>query len=585
MHIVSDVTHWTYLSMPLACVISGTPTGTQAATSYTITATNAFGNGTASINITVNSAGTAPTVSYSGSPFTFTQNSAITTVSPTLGGSAPTGCSSSPALPTGLSINATSCAISGTPTGTQAASSYTITATNAYGNGTVNINITVTAAGTAPTVSYSGSPFTYTQNSAITTLTPTLGGNTPTSCSSSPSLPSGLSIGATTCVISGTPTGTQGATSHTITATNGFGNGTASINVTVNAAGTAPTVSYSGSPFTYTQNSAITTLTPTLGGSAPTGCASSPTLPTGLSINATSCAISGTPTGTQGATNHTITATNAFGSNTASINITVTGIQVVAPTFSLAAGHYNTAQTTTISTTTSGATVYFTTDGTTPTTSSNLSSNPIHIWSLAGKTVKAIATKSGLSDSSVTTLAGVYSYPPLKTGQTTVYATGDDGTHQTGVTRSYTGPTQHSTYTSDYTTTDNATGLVWKTCPQGLSGSNCGTGSAVQMNWTDAQSGVNGCNALNSANSGNGYAGIKTWRLPTRQELEILPDYSTSSPAINTTAFPATFANGYWSSTTYARNTTLAWYVYFGYGDVGSVNKTTNYYVRCASGL
>jgi hypothetical protein len=331
------------------CAISGTPTVTQGATGYTITASNAYGNGAASINITISASGTAPTVSYSGSPYTYTQNSAITTLTPTLGGSATTSCSSSPTLPTGLSINATSCAISGTPTGTQSATNHTITATNGFGNGTATINLRVNAAGTAPTVSYSGSPFTYTQNSAITTLTPTLGGSATTSCSSSPTLPTGLSINATSCAISGTPTGTQSATSHTITATNGFGNGTASINITVNAAGTAPTVSYSGSPFTYTQNSAITTLTATLGGSATTSCSSSPTLPTGLSINATSCAISGTPTGTQSATNHTITATNGFGSGTATINIRVNAAGT-APTVSYSGSPFEYVNSTAIST-------------------------------------------------------------------------------------------------------------------------------------------------------------------------------------------------------------------------------------------
>jgi hypothetical protein len=257
--------------------------------------------------------------------------------------------------------------------------------------------------------------------------------------------------------------------------------------------------------------------------------------------------------------------------------------QVVAPTFSLAAGHYNTAQTTTISTTTSGASVYFTTDGTTPTTSSNLYSNPIHIWSLAGKTLKAIATKSGLSDSSVTTLAGFYSYPPLKTGQTTVYATGDDGTHQTGVTRSYTGPTQHATYTSDYTTTEDNTGLVWKSCRLGLSASNCSTGASLSLNWVSSNNEINGCNSLNLVNNGVGYAGRQNWHLPSRRELETLGDYGKTFPAMNTTSFPNNTTTIFWSSSVYAFDTNSAWLIHLDNSRFYSQNKPSAFPVLCVS--
>ena len=107
----------------------------------------------------------------------------------------------------------------------------------------------------------------------------------------------------------------------------------------------------------------------------------------------------------------------------------------------------------------------------------------------------------------------------------------------------------------------------------------------MTLTWANASDdATNGCTALNSANSGNGYAGLKTWRVPTRQELETLPDYSTSSPAINVTAFPATVAGNYWSSTTYAPSTTSAWVVGFGVGDVYGSSKTGTYYVRCVSG-
>ncbi len=318
------------------CVISGSITNVQSSTTYTITASNSFGSRSTAISFTANATGIAPSLSFAGSPFTYNQNAAITTLTPTLSGNTPTSCTASPALPTGISINNTTCVISGTPSGTQTSTTHTITATNAFGSGNTTINITVNAAGVAPGISYAGSPFTYTQNTAISTLSPTLTGNAPTSCGASPALPTGLSISNTTCAISGTPTGTQGGTNHTITATNAFGSGNTSINITVNAAPVAPTISYTGSPFVWTQGNAITTLNASLTGNTPTSCSASPTLPAGLSINNTTCAISGTPTATQTATSHTITATNGAGSGNTSINIAVG----VAPTVSYTGSPY-----------------------------------------------------------------------------------------------------------------------------------------------------------------------------------------------------------------------------------------------------
>ncbi len=73
--------------------------------------------------------------------------------------------------------------------------------------------------------------------------------------------------------------------------------------------------------------------------------------------------------------------------------------QVATPTFSPAGGTYSSAQSVTISCATSGATIRYTTDGTTPTSSSPVYSGPISISST--KTVKAYATKSGMTNSAV----------------------------------------------------------------------------------------------------------------------------------------------------------------------------------------
>ncbi|HTP52209.1 MAG TPA: chitobiase/beta-hexosaminidase C-terminal domain-containing protein [Anaeromyxobacteraceae bacterium] len=75
------------------------------------------------------------------------------------------------------------------------------------------------------------------------------------------------------------------------------------------------------------------------------------------------------------------------------------------PTFSPPAGTYTTAQSVTISSATSGAAIYYTNDGTTPTTSSTLYSSPVLVS--ASETLNAIATKAGYGNSPVGTAAYV----------------------------------------------------------------------------------------------------------------------------------------------------------------------------------
>jgi hypothetical protein len=69
------------------------------------------------------------------------------------------------------------------------------------------------------------------------------------------------------------------------------------------------------------------------------------------------------------------------------------------PTLSLASGAYPSAQTVSISTLTPGATIYYTTDGSVPTTSSAVYSSPVNINSSV--TIRAMTSKSGLTTSSV----------------------------------------------------------------------------------------------------------------------------------------------------------------------------------------
>jgi hypothetical protein len=79
------------------------------------------------------------------------------------------------------------------------------------------------------------------------------------------------------------------------------------------------------------------------------------------------------------------------------------------PTFSPAAGTYTATQTVSISDTTPGATIYYTTNGTAPTTSSTVYSGPIGVSST--ETLEAIATASGYSASAVATAVYTINIP------------------------------------------------------------------------------------------------------------------------------------------------------------------------------
>ena len=91
----------------------------------------------------------------------------------------------------------------------------------------------------------------------------------------------------------------------------------------------------------------------------------------------------------------------------------VFGTEAATPLFSEPSGTYNGAQTVTISDATTGAAIYYTTDGTTPTTSSTLSTGPIKVS--ATETIEAIASATGYSTSRLATATYKITLPTAST--------------------------------------------------------------------------------------------------------------------------------------------------------------------------
>ncbi len=272
-----------------------------------------------------NSVGTdtaaAPLIAYTGSPFAYTVNVTIATLTPTNTGGVIASCLSEPALPTGLLLDNSTCGISGTPTVVTASATYVITAKNAAGvEGKTQIIIDVNHA--APGFSYA-SALIATVDEKITTIVPVITGGDISGCSVTPGLPDGLVL-SDDCRISGTPSEIKSKKTYTITASNNDGvtTATATIEITVNDK--VPSFSYDNSVYVFVSGDEITDVEPNNDGGDITDCSVSPSLPDGLDLS-DECVISGTPTAATAADDYTITGSNTGGdSSEVIVNIEVT---------------------------------------------------------------------------------------------------------------------------------------------------------------------------------------------------------------------------------------------------------------------
>ena len=237
-----------------------------------------------------------------------------------------------------------------------------------------------------PTFSPAGGSFTATQSVTLSdstagaTIYYTTDGTVPTTASTSYS--AAISVATTTTI-------------NAIAVASGYNNsGEATATYTISAPVAAtPTFSPAAGTFTSTQSVSIADTTTgasiyyTLDGSTPT--TSSTKYSAAISIASTT-------------TINAIAVATGFSNSAVATGVfTITVPTVATPTFSPAPGTFTSAQSVALSDTTAGAAIYYTLDGTTPSTTSTLYSTAIPVS--ATTTIKAIAVASGFATSALAT--------------------------------------------------------------------------------------------------------------------------------------------------------------------------------------
>jgi hypothetical protein len=245
----------------------------------------------------------------------------------------------------------------------------------------------------------------------------------------------------------------------------------------------------------------------------------------------------------------------------------VTVSAVATPTFNPTGGTTFTSTQTVTMTSTDGATIYYTTDGTTPTTSSSHITSGGSITLSATTTVKAMAVKSGMTDSSIGT-SGTYTlkitYTVGETGPTGGCVFYDKGSYSDGWRYLEAAPADESgTY-------------VWGGYGTSVSGTNTAIGKgkanteAIVAKYGNAEPYAGKTDYAAKVCSEKIFGGCSDWFLPSWDELYEMYEQRDSIGGFG--------SSWYWSSS--QSSASHADRVYFSDGNKGDYYKLKDGYVR-----
>jgi len=265
-------------------------------------------------------------------------------LAPTVGGGAPTQYSVAPALPGGIDLDPATGAISGTPNAVSPATVHTITAANADGSADYGLLLEVVTAPTIPLAEFAGTAVAAPENGGSVLLTVALSDlatvdvTIPYSVGGSASA-GDYAIDASPLLIpAGTLSGSIALTPVsdatlepaetvivTLLSATGADIGPANVaTVTISDPIPAPcNLVYPDPTVIAGRFAPIVPIVPSIGCGGATSFVVTPPLPSGLIVDPATGEISGTPSLAQGPVDYTVTASNAFGSTTATVTIEV----------------------------------------------------------------------------------------------------------------------------------------------------------------------------------------------------------------------------------------------------------------------
>ena len=131
-------------------------------------------------------------------------------------------------------------------------------------------------------------------------------------------------------------------------------------------------------------------------------------------------------------------------------------------------------------------------------------------------------------------------------------------------------PDSRYSINGDGTATDLITGLMWRQCPEGLSGTDCSTGAAGTKVWGGT---------MKDAKTST-FAGYDDWRLPNIKELMTIVDFDSAGTTTNQATFPGVTMTVWTSSPVIGGDASHSWMLHFGTGLITSKSRVNSKHAR-----
>ena len=323
--------------------ITGTPSAAVASTPLTFMVTDSSKPAvtqSAALTLTISTASLV--ISTSSLPGGQTGAAYSATLAATGGVSPYTWSLTSGTLPAGLTLNASTGAITGTPSAAVASTPLTFKVTDSSSPAlTQTANLTLTISSASLAISTSSLPNGQTGVAYSATLAASGGASPYTWSITSGTLPAGLTLNASTGAITGTPSAAVASTPLTFKVIDSSSPAlTQTANLTLTISPVSLVISTSSLPNGQTGVAYNSTLAATGGISPYTWSLTSGTLPAGLTLNASTGAITGTPSAAVASTPLTFKVTDSSSpALTQTANLTLTITQQAAPSISVLTYH------------------------------------------------------------------------------------------------------------------------------------------------------------------------------------------------------------------------------------------------------